>query len=60
VHIVNGDALAKRRDTMNRFVAAYRKTFEWLYNNPMGVKMYAQYTGSTNARAAMSRFMVAV
>jgi NitT/TauT family transport system substrate-binding protein len=43
VHIVNADVLAKRRDAVNRFVAAYRETYEWLYDNPMGVKVYAQY-----------------
>jgi NitT/TauT family transport system substrate-binding protein len=43
VHIVNADALAKRSDAMNRFVAGYRETYEWLYDNPMGVKVYAQY-----------------
>jgi NitT/TauT family transport system substrate-binding protein len=43
VHIVNADALAKRRDAMNRFMAAYRETYEWLYDNPDGVKIYAQY-----------------
>jgi NitT/TauT family transport system substrate-binding protein len=43
VHIVNADALAKRRDAMNRFVAAYRETYEWLYDDPMGVKVYSQY-----------------
>jgi NitT/TauT family transport system substrate-binding protein len=43
VHIVNADALAKRRDVMNRFVAAYRETYEWLYDNPDGVKIYARY-----------------
>jgi NitT/TauT family transport system substrate-binding protein len=43
VHIVNADALAKRRDVMDRFVAAYRETYEWLYDNPRGVKIYAQY-----------------
>jgi len=43
VHIVNADALAKRRDAMNRFAAAYRETYEWLYDNPNGVKIYAQY-----------------
>jgi NitT/TauT family transport system substrate-binding protein len=43
VHIVNADALAKRRDAMNRFVAAYHETYEWIYDNPMGVKIYAQY-----------------
>jgi NitT/TauT family transport system substrate-binding protein len=43
VHIVNADALAKRRDAMNRFAAAYRETYEWIYDNPMGVRIYAQY-----------------
>jgi len=43
VHIVNADALAKRRDAMNRFAAAYRETYEWLYDNPDGAKIYAQY-----------------
>lgn len=43
VHIVNADALAKRPDAMNRFVAAYRETYEWLYDNPIGVKIYTQY-----------------
>jgi len=43
VHIVNADALSKRGDVMNRFVAAYRETYEWLYANSMGVKIYAQY-----------------
>jgi len=43
VHIVNADALAKRREVMNRFAAAYRETYEWLYDNPNGVKIYAQY-----------------
>jgi NitT/TauT family transport system substrate-binding protein len=43
VHIVNADALAKRRDAMNRFAAAYRETYQWIYDSPMGVKIYAQY-----------------
>jgi NitT/TauT family transport system substrate-binding protein len=43
VHIVNADALAKHRDAMSRFAAAYRETYAWLYDNPDGVKVYAQY-----------------
>ncbi len=43
VHIVNADALAKRRDAINRFTAAYRETYEWLYDNPAGAKTYAAY-----------------
>lgn len=43
VHIVNADALARRRDAMNRFVAGYRETYEWLYGNPAGAKTYSEY-----------------
>jgi NitT/TauT family transport system substrate-binding protein len=43
VHIVNADALAKRRDAINRFAAAYRETYQWIYDDPMGVKIYARY-----------------
>src|SRR5215216_6515171 len=43
VHIVNADALAQRKDAMVRFMRAYRETHEWLYADPEGVKLYAQY-----------------
>ena len=43
VHIVNADALAQRKDAIVRFMRAYRETHEWLYANPEGVKLYAQY-----------------
>jgi NitT/TauT family transport system substrate-binding protein len=44
VHIVNADALAKHRDVINRFVTAYRETYQWLYSDPAGVKTYSDYT----------------
>jgi NitT/TauT family transport system substrate-binding protein len=43
VHIVNADVLAHRRAAIDRFVAAYRETYDWLYDNPGGVKVYADY-----------------
>jgi ABC-type nitrate/sulfonate/bicarbonate transport system substrate-binding protein len=43
VHIANADSLAKRHDAIERFVAAYREAYEWLYDNPEGVKLYAAY-----------------
>jgi NitT/TauT family transport system substrate-binding protein len=43
VHIVNANALAQRREVMERFAAAYRETYEWLYGNPDGPKTYAGY-----------------
>jgi NitT/TauT family transport system substrate-binding protein len=52
VHIANANALAQRREAINRFVAAYRETYEWLYSDPEGVKLYAEY-GKVSVRLAM-------
>jgi NitT/TauT family transport system substrate-binding protein len=52
VHVANANALAQRRDAINRFAAAYRETYEWLYSDPEGVKLYAEY-GKVSVRLAM-------
>jgi NitT/TauT family transport system substrate-binding protein len=52
VHIVNANVLAQRRDVIDRFVTAYREAYEWLYDNPDGVKRYAQY-GKISERLAI-------
>src|SRR5262249_40362432 len=41
VHIVNAGVLAQRRAVLERFAAAYREAYAWLYDNPEGVKVYA-------------------
>jgi NitT/TauT family transport system substrate-binding protein len=43
VHIVNANALAQRQDVMRRFMDAYRETYAFLYSNPRGVQIYAEY-----------------
>jgi NitT/TauT family transport system substrate-binding protein len=43
VHIVNAMAMAQRQDVFGRFMEAYRESYEFLYSNPEGVKLYAQY-----------------
>jgi NitT/TauT family transport system substrate-binding protein len=52
VHVVNADVLAQRRDVIERFVTAYRESYEWLYDNPAGVKVYADY-GKISERLAV-------
>ena len=52
VHIVNANALAQRRDVIERFVAAYSEAYEWLYDNPDGVRIYADY-GKVSERLAI-------
>lgn len=44
VHIVNADALKQRADVMKRFMAAYRESYEFLYNDPKGVKIFSEYS----------------
>jgi NitT/TauT family transport system substrate-binding protein len=44
VHIVNADALSQRKDVMQRFMDAYRETYEFLYADPRGIQIYAQYS----------------
>ena len=55
VHIVNADALAKRREVINRFVEAYRETYRWLYSDPAGVKTYSDYANVPERLAARIR-----
>ena len=43
VHIVNAGALARHRDVFERFMRAYRESYEFLYSDPQGAKLYAQY-----------------
>ena len=52
VHVVNANALAQRADAIRRFVSAYRESYDWLYNDPAGVKIYAEY-GKVSVRLAM-------
>jgi NitT/TauT family transport system substrate-binding protein len=52
VHVVNANALAQRREAIGRFVAAYRESYDWLYGNPDGVKLYADY-GKVSERLAV-------
>ena len=55
VHIVNANALAQRKDVFVRFMQAYRESYDFLYANPEGVKLYAQYGKVSEALAARIR-----
>jgi ABC-type nitrate/sulfonate/bicarbonate transport system substrate-binding protein len=52
VHIANANALAQRREVIERFVAAYREAYDWLYGSPEGVRIYAAY-GKVSERLAI-------
>jgi NitT/TauT family transport system substrate-binding protein len=44
VHIVNANVLKERGDVMKRFMDAYRESYEFLYTDPKGVKIFAEYS----------------
>jgi NitT/TauT family transport system substrate-binding protein len=44
VHIVNANTLAKRRDVIGRFMDAYRESYEFLYSDPRGRRIYSEYS----------------
>jgi NitT/TauT family transport system substrate-binding protein len=41
--IANTSALEKRREVIDRYLAAYRETLEWMYSNPAALKAYAEW-----------------
>jgi NitT/TauT family transport system substrate-binding protein len=55
VHIVNANALAQRNDVFARFMQAYRESYDFLYSNPQGVKLYAEYGKVSEALATRIR-----
>jgi NitT/TauT family transport system substrate-binding protein len=55
VHIVNANALKDKRDAMQRFMDAYRETYEFLYSDPRGVKIFSEYSKVPENLAAQIR-----
>jgi len=55
VHIINANVLVQRRDAIARFMRAYRETYDLLYDNPQGVKLYAPYGKVTEPLAIRIR-----
>ncbi|HVY56586.1 MAG TPA: ABC transporter substrate-binding protein [Xanthobacteraceae bacterium] len=44
VHIANATVISQRRDVLQRFMDAYRESYEFLYSDPRGVKLYSTYS----------------
>jgi NitT/TauT family transport system substrate-binding protein len=42
VLITTAATLASRGDVIQRFIAAYRQTIDWMYNDPQALKTYAE------------------
>ena len=44
VHVANADVLAARPDVIDRFVRAYREAYDFLYNDPVAPRYFAELT----------------
>jgi len=45
VQIANLDALTRKKELIERFVAAYRETLDWMYASPDAVERYLKFSG---------------
>jgi NitT/TauT family transport system substrate-binding protein len=45
VNITTEPVLAKRKDAIERYMAAYRETVDWMYADPAALKHYAEFVG---------------
>jgi NitT/TauT family transport system substrate-binding protein len=53
--ITNVATLASRKDAIDRYVAAYRETIDWMYADPAALKTYADFAGITPEKAKRIR-----
>ena len=55
VMIANAGTLARKRDQVDRYMAAYREALAWLYSDPAAIDAYAKWAGVTPALAQAVR-----
>ena len=56
--IVNAGVLEKRKETIAKFMQAYRETIDWMYSNPQAMKVYAEFAkvGESQAKRVRDEF----
>jgi NitT/TauT family transport system substrate-binding protein len=59
VQIANMAALTQKRDSIERFVRAYRETLDWMYASPEALQKYLKFSGFAEAevRRTLSDFI---
>jgi NitT/TauT family transport system substrate-binding protein len=53
--ITNTATLASRQDAINRYIAAYRETVDWMYSDPAVFKHYADFMGVSEETGRRTR-----
>lgn len=55
VLITHAATLAEKKDTIAKFLSAYRETLDWMYSNPDAIKTFADFAGVSEAAAKRTR-----
>jgi NitT/TauT family transport system substrate-binding protein len=55
LNIANADYLKANKDVVVRYMKAYRETVNYLYTDPAGIKLYADWLKITEAKAQRTR-----
>ena len=53
--ITNTATAEQRRETIDRFLQAYRETLDWMYSDPAALKAYAEWVGISETLAQQVR-----
>ena len=53
--VTTAPTLASRNDAIDRYLAGYRETVDWMYSGPAALKVYADFAGITEAKAERIR-----
>ena len=55
LNIANASFLAAKKDLVARYMTAYRETVDYMYKDPAGLKIYADWLQITEAKAKRTR-----
>jgi NitT/TauT family transport system substrate-binding protein len=55
VQIINLLALKERKEAVARFMQAYREAIDWMYSDPLAIKLYAEKIGKPEDLVVRSR-----
>jgi len=53
--VTTAPTLASRKDAIERYIAGYRETVDWMYADPAALKVYAEFAAITEQKARRIR-----
>jgi NitT/TauT family transport system substrate-binding protein len=55
VLITHAEVLARKKATVDAFLAAYRETIDWMYDSPEAIAVFAQFAGISESATKRTR-----